>query len=72
MRGWYVPLDLLDVPGEQIIGESSDLAGTVDTILHSSDLTQAAAQTPCPTLCARCAEKRLSEHRGTGREAAQP
>jgi predicted kinase len=64
MRAWYCPLDLLGVQGEQIIGESSDLEQTVATILHASGLAQAAALTPCPVLCPRCAEEKR-EHEAT-------
>jgi predicted kinase len=58
MAAWYSPLDLLGVPGEQIIGEDCDLEQTVSTVLHASGLTQAAALTPCPLRCPRCAQKR--------------
>nr|WP_239163556.1 kinase [Actinoplanes rishiriensis] len=58
MRAWYTPLDLLGVAGEQVIDEASGFEDTVSTILHHSRLAEAAALTPCPRLCLRCAEKR--------------
>jgi predicted kinase len=57
MRGWYTGQDLLGVPGEVVISESMGFEDAVTTILHTSGLAQAAALTPCPTRCARCAEK---------------
>jgi predicted kinase len=57
MRAWYAPLDLLGVPGEQVIAESSSLEQTATTVLRASGLTHAAPLTPCPVLCPRCAEK---------------
>jgi predicted kinase len=57
MRGWYAGQDLLGVPGEVVIPESMGLEQVVTTILHTSGLAEAAALTPCPTRCARCAEK---------------
>jgi hypothetical protein len=64
MRAWYCLLDLLGVPGEQIIAESSDFEQTVTTILDASGLAQAAPLTPCPVLCPRCAEEKR-EHETT-------
>jgi len=58
MREWYTPQDLLGVPGEQVIGESSSFEDTVATILHTSGLAGSAALTPCPNRCPRCAAKR--------------
>ncbi|GIF19721.1 putative kinase [Actinoplanes tereljensis] len=55
MRAWYRPLDLLDVPGEQVIPETSALEDTVATILHASGLSGAAPRSPCPTRCPHCA-----------------
>jgi hypothetical protein len=72
MRGWYTPLDLLGVPGEQVITESTSMAHTVDTILHGSGLAQAAPVAPCPQLCPRCAEKQQPHHAGADHDAAQP
>lgn len=72
MRGWYTPLDLLVLPGEQIIHEPTSMADTADTFLHGSGLAHAAPRTPCPQFCPRCAEKQRSHHAGTDREAAQP
>jgi predicted kinase len=56
MRAWYAPLDLLGVDGEQVIEESSGFDDTVATILRHSRLAEAAALTPCPLECPRCAE----------------
>ncbi|MEV4349917.1 AAA family ATPase [Actinoplanes sp. NPDC049596] len=58
MREWYSPLDLLGVPGEQVIPETSTLEQTVTEILHGSGLAHATPQTPCPVQCPRCAAKR--------------
>jgi predicted kinase len=58
MRAWYSPLDLLGVPGEQILPESADFEQTVTTIWHASGLAQATPLTPCPVLCPRCAEEK--------------
>ena len=57
MTSWYTPLDLLGVPGEKVIEEESGVEDTVMTILHGSGLAQAAALTPCPRVCRRCAQK---------------
>jgi hypothetical protein len=64
MRSWYGPLDLLGVPGEQVIAEESSAEDTVAAILHDSGLAEAAALTPCPMLCQRCAQKREPAARG--------
>ena len=58
MRGWYAPMDLLGVPGEQVIAEEFGVEDTVAAILHDSGLAEAAALTPCPLVCRRCAQKR--------------
>nr|WP_240670180.1 AAA family ATPase [Actinoplanes solisilvae] len=55
MREWYVPRDLLDVPGERVLGEGVGFEEAVDGILHGSGLAGSAALTPCPARCARCA-----------------
>ncbi|WDZ82673.1 AAA family ATPase [Micromonospora cathayae] len=55
MRTWYTHRDLLDIPGEIVIAETSTVEQTVSTILHASGLTNAAAQTPCPERCSQCA-----------------
>ncbi|WP_051167565.1 AAA family ATPase [Actinoplanes sp. N902-109] len=55
MAGWYLPMDVLGVPGEQIIEEASGFDETVTRILHDSGLAGTAALTPCPVLCPRCA-----------------
>ncbi|MFI9643584.1 AAA family ATPase [Micromonospora sp. NPDC051925] len=57
MRTWYTHRDLLDTPGETVIGETSTLEQTVTTILHTSGLTTAIPQTPCPRRCPHCARK---------------
>jgi predicted kinase len=63
MRGWYAGRDLLRVPGEVVIPETMGFPEVVSTILHTSGLAEAAALTPCPARCERCAEK------ASGREA---
>ncbi|MEU9507782.1 AAA family ATPase [Micromonospora sp. NPDC048170] len=57
MRTWYTHRDLLDIPGETVIGENSTFEQTVITILHASGLTTVAPQTPCPRRCPHCARK---------------
>ncbi|MFI7517548.1 AAA family ATPase [Micromonospora echinofusca] len=57
MRKWYTHHDLLDIPGETVIGETSTFEQTVTTILHASGLTTVAPQTPCPRRCPHCARK---------------
>lgn len=57
MRAWFTPLDLLGVPGEQVIEEASTLEETVSRILHDTGLADTAALTPCPTKCPSCAQK---------------
>jgi hypothetical protein len=58
MASWYTPRDLLGVPGERIIAEESSVENSVSAILHDSGLAGAAALTPCPLVCRRCAAKR--------------
>jgi len=58
MASWYAPHDLLGVPGERILAEESSVENSVSAILHDSGLAGAAALTPCPLVCRRCAEKR--------------
>jgi predicted kinase len=58
MHAWYSALDLLDAPGEQVIEQASSVEDTVAAILHDSGLAEAAALTPCPLVCRRCAQKR--------------
>jgi predicted kinase len=55
LRDWYIPGDLLGVPGERIVGESSTPVETVDLILRTSSLATTAATAPCPARCPRCA-----------------
>lgn len=57
MRGWYAARDLLHVPGEVLIPESMGFDEVVTTILHTGGLARAAASTPCPARCPRCAAK---------------
>ena len=64
MDSWYTPLDLLGVPGERVIEKGSSVEDTVVTILHESGLAEAAALTPCPLVCRRCALK--SDQAATG------
>ena len=59
MRGWYSERDLLGVPEETVLPETVTFEDAVTTILHTSGLGRAAALTPCPAHCPRCAEKRL-------------
>lgn len=55
MREWYAPRDLLGVPGEHVLAESVGFEEAVEAILHESGLAGAAALTPCPARCPRCA-----------------
>ncbi|MFD0816779.1 AAA family ATPase [Micromonospora zhanjiangensis] len=55
MRDWYATLDLLDVPGERVIPETSTFEQTVATILTTSGLTDRPPLTPCPNQCPHCA-----------------
>ncbi|MEU8655881.1 AAA family ATPase [Actinoplanes philippinensis] len=57
MRDWYTPLDLLGVPNEIVIPETMGFENVVTTILHTSGLAEASPLSPCPTRCARCAQK---------------
>lgn len=54
MRAWYEADDLLGVPGEVVIPETSTREETVDLIAHSSGLATARPAAWCPTLCPRC------------------
>jgi predicted kinase len=58
MRDWYAARDLLGVPGERVLAESIGFEEAVETILHESGLARAAALTPCPVRCTRCAQDR--------------
>ncbi|XVV16227.1 AAA family ATPase [Actinoplanes sp. CA-131856] len=69
MREWYTPLDLLGVPGEQILGESVTFDDAVERIRHDSGLAETAALTPCPLICPRCAQKRGPDPAGPGDRA---
>ncbi|MEH0822166.1 MULTISPECIES: AAA family ATPase [unclassified Micromonospora] len=57
MRHWYTHRDLLGIPGETVIPESSTFEHTVATILQHSGLINAAPTTPCPRRCQHCARK---------------
>ncbi|BBH69697.1 hypothetical protein ACTI_63820 [Actinoplanes sp. OR16] len=57
MLSWYGGSDLLGVPHEQVLPEETGFEDAVTTILHTSGLARAAALTPCPTTCRRCAGK---------------
>ncbi|MFG2059385.1 AAA family ATPase [Micromonospora sp. NPDC048930] len=61
MRQWYAHRDLLDIPGETVIPETTTFEQMVTTILHASGLAGTTPQTPCPRRCRHCA-----------RESAQP
>jgi hypothetical protein len=65
MRDWYVERDLLGVPDEVLISETSTLDESVATIMRASGLDRAVARTPCPTTCPRCAEKSHPQGRPT-------
>ncbi|WP_250033704.1 AAA family ATPase [Paractinoplanes maris] len=67
MRAWYAELDLLGVPGEQVVDETSNVEDTAAMILHDSGLGEAAALSPCPLVCRRCVERR--EEAAPGGEA---
>src|SRR4051794_24549170 len=54
MAEWYAARDMLGLPGERVIPESSTLDETVELILHTSGLRDAAALAPCPARCPRC------------------
>ncbi|WP_323374115.1 P-loop NTPase family protein [Plantactinospora alkalitolerans] len=57
MRQWYTHRDLLGLTAETVIPEASSLEQNVITILHTSGLTGAAPQTPCPRRCRHCARE---------------
>ena len=57
MRTWYTHRDLLGIPNETLISETSTLEQTVTTILHTSGLTTVDPQTPCPRRCRHCARE---------------
>ena len=57
MRAWYAPRDLLGADNEHVVEESTGFDEAVSAILHTSGLAQAAALTPCPTRCTRCATR---------------
>ncbi len=57
MRQWYTHRDLLNVPGETVIPETSTFEQMVTIILHASGLTSATPQTPCPRRCRHCARE---------------
>jgi hypothetical protein len=57
MREWYAPGDVLGLPGERVVPETSAFEQTVETILDTSGLSEAAAIAPCPAGCERCASR---------------
>ncbi|GAB7044543.1 MULTISPECIES: AAA family ATPase [Catenuloplanes] len=57
LRSWYTERDLLGVPTETVIDESSTFEDTVTTILRESGLATAPQLAACPTRCPRCQEK---------------
>ena len=67
MREWYTHRDLLDLARETMIPETSSLAQTVATILHTSGLARTAALTPCLRRCRHCA-RRVCQENGSGAE----
>lgn len=58
MLGWYEAHDVLGLPGERVIAESSTFEETVVDILHTSSLPSATATTYCPAICPRCRAER--------------
>jgi predicted kinase len=64
MSDWYAERDVLGVPDEVVIGETSTLPESVATIMRLSGLADAQPRTPCPTRCPRCAEKSLPHGHG--------
>ncbi|GGK79411.1 AAA family ATPase [Mangrovihabitans endophyticus] len=70
MASWFAADNLLGVDGEQRIAQDSTVEDSVAAVLHGSGLAEAAALTPCPRMCRRCAEKRLhADAAGSGRES---
>jgi predicted kinase len=57
LRSWYTERDLLGLPGETVIDESSTFERTVTTILHESGLAATPPLAACPACCPRCQEK---------------
>lgn len=66
LRSWYLERDLLGLPGERLIGDSSTLEQTVATIWHDSGLSTAAPLAACPARCARCQAKAIDRETRTG------
>ena len=54
VRSWYTERDLLGVPAETVIDESSTFEHTVTTILHESGLASTPPLAACPARCPRC------------------
>jgi predicted kinase len=54
MRAWYQAEDLLGVPDEVVIPETSSFKESVNLITHSSGLAAAPPTAWCPTFCPRC------------------
>jgi hypothetical protein len=57
MLAWYRPHDVLGMPGEQVIAESSTFEETVTHVLDTCRLMHAVATTYCPALCPRCRDE---------------
>jgi predicted kinase len=57
LRSWYTERDLLGVPAETVIDESSTFEHTVTTILHESGLASTPPLAACPARCPNCRQK---------------
>ena len=64
MLGWYESDDVLGIPGEHVIAESSTFEETVTYILDASRLSEATATTYCPAICPRCRAERHDSRAG--------
>lgn len=60
MLGWYMSYDVLGIPGEHVIAESSTFEETVAYILCASRLPGATATTYCPAICPQCRAERAA------------
>lgn len=58
MTSWYEADDLLGVPGELIIPETSSSSESAEFILHSSDVVASPPASWCPIRCPRCGSDR--------------
>lgn len=68
MRGWYESYDVLGIPGEHVIAESSTFEETVAYILHESGLPTAMTTTYCPAICPRCRAEQPPQPSRAGRD----